>query len=64
VIGNEGSCGLLVAAGDAAELAQAMRTLALAPARRATMGAAARARIEREFTWAASAQRLTQALQL
>jgi glycosyltransferase involved in cell wall biosynthesis len=64
VIGNEGSAGLLVAPGDAAALAQAMRALALDPARRARMGAAARARIETEFSWTAAAQRLLQGLKL
>lgn len=62
VVGNEGSCGLLVAAADAAALARAMRTLVDDPQRRAAMGAAARARVERNFTWEMAAERLLNAL--
>jgi glycosyltransferase involved in cell wall biosynthesis len=58
VVGNEGSCGLLVAPGNPKALAETMRTLALDPALRARLGACARRRIETEFTWAASARRL------
>ncbi len=64
VVGNEGSCGLLFAPGDAGALAQAMRRLALDPVRRTAMGMAARRRIEGEFTWAAAARRLCEGLRL
>ena len=64
VVGNEDSCGLLVPPNDAAALARAMRLLADDPARRARMGAAGRARIERLYTWELSAQRLLGALSL
>lgn len=64
VVGNEGSCGVLVPPGDAAALAQAMRRLAGDAALRAQLGAAARARIERLYTWDMSAQRLLAALEL
>lgn len=64
VIGNEGSAGLLVAPRDVPGLAAAMRELALDPARRTRMGAAARARIETNFTWMAAAQRLLKGLGL
>jgi glycosyltransferase involved in cell wall biosynthesis len=64
VVGNEGSCGLLVAAADAPALARAMRALIDDPARRAAMGAAARARVERNYTWELAAERLLVALDL
>ena len=64
VVGNEESCGLLVPPNDAAALAHAMRLLADDPARRARMGEAGRARIERLYTWEMSAQRLLGALGL
>ena len=49
-VAEEGVNGFLCAVSDAASLADAMRRmLALAPERRAAMGAAGRARIEREF---------------
>lgn len=64
VVGNEESCGLLVAPGNAAALAQAMRKLACSPALRQQMGGAGRERIERLFTWEASAQRLLRTLGL
>ncbi len=64
VVGNEGTAGLLVGPADPKALALAMRELALDPARRAIMGSAARLRIEREFTWQASAQRISEALGL
>lgn len=62
VVGNEGSCGLLVAPGDVRALAGAMRALALDPVRRKIMGQAARTRIAREFTWTASARRMSEGL--
>lgn len=58
VVGNEGSCGFLVAPGDAAGLAQAMRALAESAEQRRCMGEAARARIQRLFTWDMAARRL------
>jgi glycosyltransferase involved in cell wall biosynthesis len=64
VVGNEESCGLLVAPGDPAVLAAAMRRLADDAALRTQLGAAARARIERLYTWDMSAQRLLNALGL
>ena len=64
VVGNEESCGLLVPPGDSAALAQAMRRLADDAALRTRFGIAARARIERLYTWDMSAQRLLAALGL
>lgn len=64
VVGNEESCGLLVAPGDAPALAQAMRALALDPARRTHMGRAGRARIEQRYTWELAGRRLLAALDL
>ncbi len=58
VVGNEESCGLLVAPGNAMALAEALRKLASAHELRRQMGQAGRARIERLFTWDASARRL------
>lgn len=63
VVGNEGSCGLLVGPGDAAGLAHAMRSLAVDAGQRERMGQAARARIEANFTWRAAAGRLLAALE-
>jgi phosphatidylinositol alpha-mannosyltransferase len=48
---RDGVDGLLVAPGDALALAEALRALALQPARRAAMATAARERAER-FSWA------------
>jgi glycosyltransferase involved in cell wall biosynthesis len=64
VVGNEGNTGLLVGPADPKALARAMRELVLDPARRAAMGNAARSRIERDFTWQASAKRISEALGL
>jgi phosphatidyl-myo-inositol alpha-mannosyltransferase len=50
-VARDGHDGLLVAPGDPLALAEALRSLALDPARRATMAAAARERAER-FSWA------------
>lgn len=58
VVGNEGSCGLLIAPADPNALARGMRELALDPPRRLRMGEAARARIASLFTWRDAAQRL------
>ncbi len=64
VVGNEESCGLLVPPGDVTALAQAMRRLVDDADLRARLGTAARARIERLYTWDMSAQRLLNALGL
>jgi glycosyltransferase involved in cell wall biosynthesis len=58
VVGNEGSCGHLVGIGDVGECAAAMARLAASQQARTAMGQAARARIERLFTWRLSAERL------
>jgi phosphatidylinositol alpha-mannosyltransferase len=50
-VARDGLDGLLVPPGDALALAEALRTLALDPARRLAMAAAARERAER-FSWA------------
>lgn len=52
-----GLTGLLVPPRDPAALAAALRLLLLNPERRAEMGRAARARVEREFTWPTVARR-------
>lgn len=62
VVGNEESGGLLVPPGDVTALAQAMRRLAEDAGLRTRLGSAARARIERLYTWDMSAQRLLAAL--
>jgi glycosyltransferase involved in cell wall biosynthesis len=64
VVGNEESCGLLVAPGNATALAEAMRKLAESPELRQQMGATGRERVERLFTWNASAKRLLKTLGL
>jgi glycosyltransferase involved in cell wall biosynthesis len=48
---DEGRTGLLVPPGDAVALADAIRSLALNPARRAAMGATAQAETLRRFSW-------------
>jgi glycosyltransferase involved in cell wall biosynthesis len=63
VVGNEGSCGLLVSPGNPAEIAQAVRELAADPQKREAMGRAARSRVVAGLTWEASARRLWQGLQ-
>ncbi len=50
------SCGLLVAPGSADDLAAALVALASTPARLATMGAAARARVASQFSWQRAAE--------
>jgi glycosyltransferase involved in cell wall biosynthesis len=62
VIGNEGSCGRLFALGDVDACAGEMALMCLSPEMRATMGAAARLRIETRFTWRQSAERLLAAI--
>lgn len=64
VVGNEGSCGMLVPPGDPIALSAAMRQLVEDAALRARLGMAARARIERLYTWERSAVRLLEALGL
>jgi glycosyltransferase involved in cell wall biosynthesis len=64
VVGNEGTCGLLVPPADPSALAQTMHALASDSARRASMGRAARARVVQNFTWEKSARRLLKALGL
>jgi phosphatidylinositol alpha-mannosyltransferase len=54
-VARDGIDGLLVAPGDALALAEALRALALDPARRAAMAVAARERAER-FSWARVAE--------
>ena len=56
---REGIDGLLVAPGDALALAQALRTLALDPARRAAMAISARERAER-FSWTHVAEEVSE----
>jgi glycosyltransferase involved in cell wall biosynthesis len=55
---SDGVEGLLVAPGDVAALAQAMAELALAPERRAALGAAAHARLTQDFSAAAGLDRI------
>ena len=52
--------GLLVSGTDTAELVTALRTLAASDALRRRMGAAGRARVEREFTWERAATDVTE----
>lgn len=61
-VGNEGSCGLLVAPEDADAIADAVAELVDDPARRRQMGEAARRRIENNFTWDRVARRLLDGL--
>ena len=60
---SDGVEGLLVAPGDVAGLAQAMAELAMAPERRAALGAAAHARLTQDFSAAAGLNRIHQKLQ-
>ncbi len=62
VIGNEGSSGLLVPAADPAALATAMAHLAGDVDWRQRLGRSARQRIECQFTWSQSAERLLNGL--
>ncbi|WP_083269077.1 glycosyltransferase [Bosea vaviloviae] len=59
---SDGVEGLLVAPGDVAGLAQAMAELAMAPERRAALGAAAHARLTQDFSAAAGLDRIHQKL--
>jgi phosphatidylinositol alpha-mannosyltransferase len=58
-VARDGHDGLLVPPGDALALAEALRALALDPARRRSMAAAARGRAER-FSWAHVATEVTE----
>jgi glycosyltransferase involved in cell wall biosynthesis len=62
VIGNEGSCGRLFALGDVEACAGAMAGMCASPELRRSMGAAARLRIETQFTWRQAAERLLAAI--
>jgi starch synthase len=53
--------GLLVAERDSAALAGGLQTVLLNPAAGAALGAAARASVERDFAWTATARRFEQA---
>lgn len=64
VVGNEETCGLLVPPNDPAELAMAMRRMVDDASLRVRLGNAARARIERLYTWDISAQKVLSALGL
>lgn len=64
VVGNEEIGGVLVSPNDHIALAQAMHQLASDADLRRRMGAAARTRIEKLYTWDMSAQRLLRALGL
>lgn len=64
VVGNEGSCGILVPPGSSIALARAIRKLVDSPQTRQQMGDASRIRIEHLFTWEKAAQRLLYALDL
>jgi glycosyltransferase involved in cell wall biosynthesis len=57
VVGEDGTCGVLVPPQNGAALAHAMDTLLDQPARRLAMGKAGRERVLREFTWKRAAQR-------
>jgi glycosyltransferase involved in cell wall biosynthesis len=56
VIGRDGRAGILVPAGQAGALTTALGGLLCDSAHRATMGTAARARVEERFSWTATAQ--------
>lgn len=63
VVGNEGDCGLLAAAGDPRCLAIEMARLATDPLLRSQLGKAAAIRIRSRFTWTHAAGRLLNALE-
>jgi glycosyltransferase involved in cell wall biosynthesis len=60
---EDGRTGMLVARGDAEELARAIGQLIDNPARAAAMGEAGRQRTVEQFTWEASARRLSDLIQ-
>lgn len=55
---TDGKEGLLFPAGDVVALTDRMRNLAVNPEHRRTLGAAARTRMEEEFTWRHNAERV------
>lgn len=55
VVGADGACGVLVAPGDAQELAAAIGALLDDPRRRAQMGEAGRRRVRQRYAWRAVA---------
>ena len=56
VVGRDGGAGVLVPAGDPGALATVLERLLGDSARRGTIGAAGRARVEERFSWTATAQ--------
>jgi glycosyltransferase involved in cell wall biosynthesis len=60
VVGRDGRAGIQVPAGDTGALTRALSALLVDPARRATMGTAARARVQERFSWTASAEATVQ----
>jgi glycosyltransferase involved in cell wall biosynthesis len=64
VVGPDGLCADLVAAGDVGELAAALESLLDDPARRARMGAAGRERALDRFSWRAVAEATAEAYRL
>lgn len=61
VVGEDGSCGMLVPPQSAPALAHGIDALLDQPARRLAMGKAGRERVLREFTWRRAAQRTVDA---
>lgn len=59
----DGKEGLLFPVGDGQALARALRSLVVSPEKRAAFGAAARGRVEAEFTWKHNAERVFELLQ-
>ena len=57
VLGSDGRCGLLVAPGSGAALAEGIEALLADPERQRAMGAAGRKRVEALFTWRRAAER-------
>jgi glycosyltransferase involved in cell wall biosynthesis len=56
VVGDDGSCALLVAPGDGRELASAIASLLRDPLHRARLGEAGRARVRERYAWEAVAR--------
>ncbi len=57
VVGRDGSCGVLVPAGDSRGLARTIEDLLAAPDRRAALAQAAARRARTEFSWPVTAER-------